>query len=61
MKKKIEYCPFCGATAILQRTLNDEAYVMCEVCFARTKKFKASTAYCADDEAIEAWNKRAKK
>ena len=56
-------CPFCGGSAnvIKNKTMNMKFYyvvpyyfVMCSQCRAQSHKFET------DEEAIEAWNKRAR-
>lgn len=55
-------CPFCGGKAKL--IINMQAFepfvmVRCENCGAKTKKIMQSVDYCAADEAVKIWNRRA--
>ena len=57
---ELKPCPFCGATARLKFGYqNTQAYVECEVCEARSGIINQSVKYCATDEAVKAWNRRA--
>ena len=57
---KLKLCPFCGATARLKFGYqHTQAYVECEVCEARSMIINQSVKYCAIDEAVKAWNRRA--
>lgn len=65
MNKELKPCPFCGGAAELKArcyTLigqNAQAYVRCKVCGTTSNYFSENIAYCANEKAIEAWNKRA--
>lgn len=58
MIANLKLCPFCGGTAMLSHGLTC-SYVKCEICDAESKRVEASLSYCADIEAVKAWNKRA--
>lgn len=57
---ELKPCPFCGGEAELNKsfTNNWSAYVMCSDCSARTALFVQSIDWCANDEAVKAWNRR---
>ena len=60
MTEELKPCPFCGGKAEVLTDENEEYYVSCTEC-------TALLGYCTDtwgdysteDEAIEAWNRRA--
>ena len=56
-------CPFCGGKAELytQRVIGgiDYVHIICKTCRVSTVDYEASTSYCANDKAIEDWNRRA--
>lgn len=59
---KLKPCPFCGSKATLfvdSRSFEPYALVRCENCNAETKKMTQSVEYCAADEAVKIWNRRA--
>lgn len=57
---KLKPCPFCGGKGILNDELNHcVSYVKCSTCGAETGMVKVSAEYCADEKAIERWNRRA--
>ena len=61
---ELKPCPFCGGSAFINphsywnikthRSTDHTFGVVCEVCNAQTTQF-----FYTDDEAIEAWNRRA--
>lgn len=58
---EIKNCPFCGGEAELKHgnfLLSQISYVQCQDCFARTPNKLVGADWCADEEAIKAWNKR---
>lgn len=63
--EKLKPCPFCGGEAELQyggrgdRESAGMSFVRCKGCCAIGKKFEVSRKYSSDEEAIEAWNRRA--
>lgn len=60
MDKDLKLCPFCGGKAELHHTNGEMlCYVKCTICGAETGIVKAALEYCANDKAIEAWNRRA--
>lgn len=59
---KLKPCPFCGSKATLivdSRSFESYALVRCENCSAETKKMIQSVKYCAADEIVKIWNRRA--
>lgn len=61
MNKELKPCPFCGGAAELKAILigqNSQAYVRCKVCGTTSNYFSENIAYCANEKAIEAWNRR---
>lgn len=54
---KLKPCPFCGGEAEL---IHDElfSFVKCKMCSAEARIVKVSARYCADEIAVEAWNRR---
>lgn len=59
---KLKPCPFCGSKATLivdSRLFEPYALVRCENCSAETKKMIQGVKYCAADEAVKIWNRRA--
>lgn len=60
---KLKPCPFCGGEAqLIKNEYGDNtgyAFVICQDCGNRAKKFSKSLDFCAVEEAIEAWNRRA--
>lgn len=60
---KLKPCPFCGGTATLLKggacTLNPFVYVKCNGCGVTTKEVYIVAEYCANDKAVEVWNRRA--
>lgn len=56
---RMKPCPFCGGEAELREgALGRKTYVYCKECLSTGKMFSISTSYCANDKAIEAWNRR---
>jgi len=61
---ELKPCPFCGGDAELKEkeyaTAGHKkwAYVRCKVCEATSNYFSENLAYCANEKAIEAWNRR---
>ena len=60
---ELKPCPFCGGKAEIQHTgKNSEygecAFVACKECGANSRMVNKAFKYCADDKAIEAWNRR---
>lgn len=72
MNRIINLCPFCGGKGKLIKEQEydynfsiwgDYKYfvrVQCKSCGATGKKVKVSQKYCANQEAIQFWNKRAR-
>lgn len=63
MNKRLKPRPFCGGAAELKEKYammgqNVQAYVRCKVCGSTSGYFGKSIAYCANEKAIEAWNRR---
>lgn len=62
-KQEIDNCPCCGGEAEIRKqpvVLGSPAiYIKCKDCGLRTKDVYASTDYCAEDEIIKLWNRRA--
>lgn len=60
MTEELKKCPFCGGKATLNAG-SDRNYslVKCRDCGAESGMVKVSAEYCADERAIEAWNRRA--
>ena len=60
---KLKSCPFCGGVATLLHggagTLRSFVYVKCNYCGVTTKEIFVDAAYCANDKAVETWNRRA--
>ena len=62
---KLRSCPFCGGDAELKEKdyamigHKVQAYVRCKVCGATSNYFSENIAYCANEKAIGAWNRRA--
>lgn len=60
--EKLKPCPFCGGEAwIITGPLGRFSYVYCTECRAQGEPFEVRAEYCAKDEAIKAWNRRADK
>lgn len=58
---ELKRCPFCGGEAELKRYVGfafEEAYVQCKDCECKTKIISPSLKYCANDKAVEMWNRR---
>ena len=56
---KLKPCPFCGCTGVLNNEKNRTiSFVKCEQCGAESGLVHVSAEYCADERAIENWNKR---
>ena len=61
---ELKPCPFCGGPAELSkgvvRFMGRPAvtFVFCNACGARGTQFVESVKYCANDRAVEAWNRR---
>lgn len=51
---ELKLCPFCGAKAEVYQTIESRWVIECLLCFAR------SWARDSKEEAIKAWNRRAK-
>lgn len=62
-KQEIDNCPCCGGEAEIQRPSvglgSSYIYINCKNCGLRTRNVYASTDYCAEDEVIKLWNRRA--
>lgn len=65
MTEKLMPCPFCGGEAVLQhggcgdfKKADGMAFVRCADCGSIGQKIKIAYNYCADDEAVKAWNRR---
>ena len=62
---ELKPCPFCGGEAELKEKEyamighKVQAYVRCKVCGTTSNYFSENIAYCANEKAIEAWNRRA--
>ncbi len=57
---KLKPCPFCGGKGVLNNEENRiVSFVKCVQCGAESGLVRVSAEYCADDKAIEAWNRRA--
>lgn len=59
---ELKPCPFCGGTGQYETASGGGirvAYVKCIQCYAQIAKVPVSDEYCAKDEAIKAWNRRA--
>ena len=60
---EMKKCPFCGGKAeLVDVNMGHGAYgaaVQCEECGCRTHAFCARLDWCANEKAIEAWNRRA--
>lgn len=55
-------CPFCGNKGKIEHVsyeLKEAVFIQCLGCESRTKSIFEDTDYCAVDEAIKLWNKRA--
>jgi len=60
MSEELKPCPFCGGEAILKRYVNGFnvwSEIMCDRCGVRQDSIVVG--YYNDDEAAEAWNRRA--
>ena len=53
MSDELKPCPFCGSSNFYSEKIEFDARVGCGNCGAKTR------LYNTDEEAIEAWNKRA--
>lgn len=63
MNKELKPCPFCGGAAELKGInamigRKAQAYVRCKACGTTSGYFSENIAYCANEKAIEAWNRR---
>ena len=58
MKRFIKDCPFCGSDARLEHNM-DMSYIYCTKCHIRTEGYKYAPDHSSDDDAVNAWNKRA--
>lgn len=62
---ELKPCPFCGGAAELKvkdyamMGHKKQAYVRCKVCGTTSDYFSEDIAYCANEKAIKAWNRRA--
>jgi Lar family restriction alleviation protein len=57
--EKLKECPFCGGEAKLSGRNNiSSVYVYCVKCGADPYIVAIAANYCANDKAIELWNKR---
>lgn len=56
---KLKPCPFCGGEAYLLNMANCMVYVKCKSCKAETGGVHIEAGYCANDKAVEVWNRRA--
>jgi Lar family restriction alleviation protein len=61
---KLKPCPFCWGKARIRsvyRALGEGKFVWpeCEECGARMPDIFVKASYCANDKAVEAWNRRA--
>lgn len=63
---ELKPCPFCGGAAELKTREyamvghKQQAYVICKTCGVTSAYFSENIAYCANEKAIEAWNRRLK-
>lgn len=59
--EKLKPCPFCGGEAEITKSyglpLDGYVYVECLNCGASVRRIKISADYCANDKAVELWNK----
>ena len=53
MATELKPCPFCGCEAVTTTSILDEHYVICTNCTC------AGPGGWSEQEAIEAWNRRA--
>ena len=52
-RQKLKPCPFCGGEAVILAGFEEHIWIFCEECKAEI------SAHTTEEEAIEAWNKRA--
>ena len=59
-KRKIPLlpCPFCGGTAVFEHETM-HSHVVCWNCKASSKWFEYRGSCSSDEQALEAWNRRA--
>lgn len=56
---ELKDCPFCGGKAMLNNEKNRiYSFVKCQNCGAESGIVEVSAEYCADEKAVEAWNRR---
>ena len=56
---KLKPCPFCGGEGVLNNERNRiVSFVKCAQCGVESGPVHVSAKYCADERAIEAWNRR---
>lgn len=59
-KIELKPCPFCGGLGVLNNENNRVfSFVKCVQCGAESGLVKVSAEYCADEKAVENWNRRA--
>lgn len=62
---ELKPCPFCGGAAeLIKREYTmighkEQAYVRCKNCGTMSDFFNENISYCANEKAVEAWNRRA--
>lgn len=61
---KLKPCPFCGGKAEIKDTVmgyvrDSVIWPECQKCGCRLPKIYVKASYCANDKAVEAWNRRA--
>lgn len=58
---ELKPCPFCGGKAVLEHDYDGRgySYIRCCGCFIKGNRFSVKFDKASDDEAIEAWNRRA--
>ena len=57
MIEKLKPCPFCGGEAKLEK-VSGFVVAKCGDCGAESGVVGISAEYCANDKAIEKWNRR---
>ena len=52
-------CPFCGGKAeLINNMFESGVYVKCLNCDTQSAFTRISACYCANDKAVEKWNRR---